>query len=74
MVKRCSSNWTQMQNMMVRYPHLFTGLGAFPENYEIKLNRGGQPFAQFILRDVFLTPGKTAQVDLMRIKLFWVIS
>ena len=59
-----------MQNMTVRYPHLFTGLGAFPENNEIKLNHGGQPFAQFMPRDVFLTPRKTAQGDLMRIKLF----
>ena len=57
-----------------QYPRLFTGLGTFPESYEIKLKSDAKPFALFAPRNVPLPLRKTVQQELQRMESLGVIS
>ena len=57
-----------------QYPDLFTGLGTFPNSYEIKMKPDAQPFALFTPRNVPLPLRKKVEEELSRMESLGVIS
>ena len=56
------------------YPGVFTGLGTFPEGYQIQLKPDAQPFALFTPRNVPIPLRKKVQEELSRMESLGVIS
>ena len=57
-----------------QYPALFTGLGTFPQSYEIKLKPDAQPLALFTPRNVPIPLRKQVQEELTRMESLGVTS
>ena len=57
-----------------QHPGLFTGLGTFPQSYEIKLKPSAQPLALYTPRNVPLPLRKQVQEELARMESLEVIS
>jgi len=57
-----------------KYPSLFTGLGIFPDTYEIRLTSGAKPHSLFTPRNIPLTLWQKVQDKLTRMKTLGVIS
>ena len=57
-----------------QYPALFSGLGTFPDSYQIKLKPEAQPFALFTPRNVPIPLRKKVQAELSGMESSGVIS
>jgi len=62
------------KSIMSQYPSLFTGLGTFKQEYQIKLNPNAKPFALSAPRNIPLPLRTKVQTELKRMESLGVIS
>ena len=61
-------------NIISQYPSLFTGLGTFAQEYEIKLKPNSQPFSLSAPRNISIPLRSKVQTELERMESLEVIS